>query len=286
MRSLAFGPFFQDRGGASRFPHTPLQSFARVFFVGGLISYRALFNWIRLYIYIPTMLGSPLFQIIFFTYLGRYSRAGNGDGFFIVGNAVQVCAMSSVYGMTMAVANERFFGTLGPLLASPANRMAVFLGRGLPVFANGLLISTFGFAVGATLLHYHPPARTLPALFLCVCITTVSCTTFGMVLGSIGLRSKDFFFVANLAYFLMLLFCGVNIPLAVLPGWMSLIGRCLPLTHGIMAARRIATGGGLGDVSGLLWTELGIAAVYAAVGYLLFRALEVASRRSAVIDAL
>jgi ABC-type multidrug transport system permease subunit len=194
--------------------------------------------------------------------------------------------MSCVYGMTMAVANERFFGTLGPLLASPASRVAVFLGRGVPVFANGLFISVFGFAVGALLLHYRPPLHTLPALALVVCLTTVSCTAFGMVLGSIGLRSKDFFFVANLAYFLMLLFCGVNIPLHVLPGWMEAIGRAMPLTHGIMAARQVAAGAGLGDVSGLLWTELGIAAAYAAVGYVFFRALEVASRRSAVIDAL
>jgi ABC-2 type transport system permease protein len=261
-------------------------TFLRVFFIGGLISYRALFNWIRPYHYIPTMLGSPLFQIVFFTYLGRYSHAGNGDAFFVVGNAVQVCAMSSVYGMTMAVANERFFGTLGPLLASPANRLAVFLGRGVPVFANGLVVSAFCFGVGAVLFHFHPPLRTLPALVAVVCLTTVSCTTFGMVLGSIGLRSKDFFFVANLAYFLMLLFCGVNIPLDVLPGWMELIGRCMPLTHGIMAARQVAAGAGLGDVAGLLWTELGIAAAYAAVGYVFFRALETASRRSAVLDAL
>jgi len=257
----------------------------RVFFIGGLISYRALFNWIRPYMYIPTMLGSPLFQIVFFTYLGRYSHAAGGDAFFIVGNAVQVCAMSCVYGMTMAVANERWFGTLGPLLASPANRVAVFLGRGVPVFANGLLVSAFGFGVGAVLLHFRPPVHSLPALVLVVCLTTVSCTTFGMVLGCIGLRSKDFFFAANLAYFLMLLFCGVNIPLSVLPGWMSAIGRCLPLTHGIIAARQIAAGGGLGEVSGLLWTELGIAAAYAVAGYVLFRVLENASRRSAVLDA-
>ena len=64
--------------------------------------------------------------------------------------------MSSVYGMTMAVANERWFGTLGPLLASPANRAAVFLGRGLPVLANGLLVSAFTFGAGVA------PAR-LPA---------------------------------------------------------------------------------------------------------------------------
>jgi ABC-2 type transport system permease protein len=256
----------------------------RIFFVGGIISFRALFNWIKPWTYIPTMLGSPLFQIVFFVYLGRYARTGHSDAFFIVGNAIQVCCMSAVYGMTMAVANERQFGTLGPLLASPANRMAVFLGRGVPVLANGLVVSLFGFLVGIVLLHFRPPASALPALLLIVVVTTSSCTAFGMVLGSIGLYGKDFFFVANLAYYILQLFCGVNVPLDVLPGWMSAIGRCLPLTHGIAAAREVAGGATLSSVSGLVLTEIGIGAAYATTGYLLCRALEVASRRSAVLD--
>ena len=77
---------------------------ARVFFVGGAISYRALFNWIRPGMYVTTMLGSPLFQILFFTYLGRYT-ASEPESFFVVGNAVQVAAMSGIYGMTMGIAN-------------------------------------------------------------------------------------------------------------------------------------------------------------------------------------
>jgi ABC-2 type transport system permease protein len=255
-----------------------------VFFVGGVIAYRGLFNWIRPAMYIPTMLGSPLFQLIFFTKLGEYAQAESRD-FYIVGNAVQVCAMSSVYGMTMAVANERWYGTLGPLLASPANRAAVFLGRGVPVLANGLVVSAFTFAASALLLGFRPGLDALPALAVIVLITVGSCTCFGMLLGSIGLRAKDFFFVANLAYFLMLLFCGVNIPLSDLPGWMSFVGRCLPLTHGIAAAREVAAGASLGDVSGLVWTEAGIAVAYAAAAYLLFRVLEREARRSAVLDS-
>jgi ABC-2 type transport system permease protein len=261
-----------------------MKSWWSVFFVGGVIAYRGLFNWIRPAMYIPTMLGSPLFQLIFFTKLGEYAQAESRD-FYIVGNAVQVCAMSSVYGMTMAVANERWYGTLGPLLASPANRAAVFLGRGVPVLANGLLVSAFTFAAGALFLGFHPGLDALPALATIVLITVVSCTCFGMLLGSIGLRAKDFFFVANLAYFLMLLFCGVNIPLSDLPGWMSFVGRCLPLTHGIAAAREVSAGASLGDVSGLVWTEAGIAVAYAAAAYLLFRVLERESRRSAVLDS-
>jgi ABC-2 type transport system permease protein len=106
-----------------------------------------------------------------------------------------------------------------------------------------------------------------------------------MLLGSIGLRAKDFFFAANLAYFLMLLFCGVNIPLDQLPGWMSAISRCLPLTHGIAAAREVAAGASLGNVAGLVWTELAVGGCYAVAGFLLFRLLERESRRSAVLDA-
>ncbi len=262
-----------------------MRSWLRIFFVGGLIAYRALFNWIRPSIYIPTMLGAPLFQILFFTYLGRYATA-EPDSFYLVGNAIQICAMSSIYGMSMAVANERWFGTLGPLLASPANRGAVFLGRGLPVLANGLFVSAFGFLVGVVLLDFRPGWGAAPALAVCVLASAFACTAFGMLLGSIGLRAKDFMFAANMTVFLLLLFCGVNIPLDVLPGWMEAIGRSLPLTHGIMAAREVAGGASLTDVSGLVWTELAIGAAYAAAAYVLFRVLEHESRRSAVLDSL
>jgi len=255
-----------------------------IFFVGGMIAYRGLFNWIRPALFIPTMLGSPLFQLIFFTKLGEFAHAESRD-FYIVGNATQVCAMSAVYGMTMAVANERSFGTLGPLLATPANRAAVFLGRGLPVFANGLLVSAFTFLAGAVFLGFRPGLDTVPALTVVVIVTAASCTAFGMLLGSIGLRAKDYMFAANLAYFLMLLFCGVNIPLDQLPTWMSDIGRCLPLTHGIAAAREVAGGASLGSVSDLVLTEAAVGISYAIAAYFLFRFLERESRRSAVLDA-
>ena len=45
----------------------------RIFFVGGYLAYRALFNWIHWSMYIPTMLGGPIFQILFFAYVGRYA---------------------------------------------------------------------------------------------------------------------------------------------------------------------------------------------------------------------
>jgi len=256
---------------------------ARVFLVGGAISYRALFNWISPGMYVMTMLGSPLFQILFFTYLGRYAGSED-DAFFIVGNAIQVAAMSGIYGMTMGIANERQYGTLQPLLATPANRLAIFSGRALPFIVNGLFVSAFGFAASWLLLDFRPAEGSVPALAVAVFVTTCSCVALGMLIGSIGLRARDVFFGANLVYFLMLLVCGVNVANEDLPGWLGAIGRGLPLTHGIDAARDVARGSTLEEVSGLLGTEALIGLAYATVAFGLFRLFEHEGRRRGSLE--
>ena len=256
---------------------------ARIFFVGGAISYRALFNWIQPGMYVATMLGSPLFQILFFTYVGRYAGSQD-DAFFIVGNAIQVAAMAGIFGMTMGIANERQYGTLQPLLATPANRLAIFAGRALPFVVNGIAVSVFGFVASWLLLDFRPADGSVPALAVAILVTTCSCVALGMLIGSIGLRARDVFFGANLVYFLMLLVCGVNIANEDLPNWLGAIGRCLPLTHGIEAAREIVAGSSLSDVSGLLATEALIGLLYATAAYTLFRVFEAEGRRRASLE--
>ena len=255
----------------------------RVCFVGGLISYRALFNWISPALYIPTMLLGPVFQILFFVYLGRFVQLRD-DSFFVVGNAVQISGMSGVYAGVMAIANERQFQTLSALLASPANRPALFIGRALPVIANGLIVSAWGFGVSALLLHFRPAASSLAPLALVVLVSVVSCTAWGLTLGSLGMRFRDVFMIANLAYYLMWVFCGVNLPESALPTAMVWIGRALPMTHGIQAAREIVGGGSLGGAAGLIGVELGIAAAYLVAALLLFRLFEREGKRRATLE--
>ena len=260
-----------------------MSPFLRVFLVGGVIAYRGLFNWIRPAVYIPTMLIGPLFQILFFAYLGRYSELED-DAFFVVGNAVQASAMSAVFAGTMTIANERQFQTLSPLLATPANRFALFMGRSLPVVASGLVVSAWGFLMGRLLLDFEPALASVPALALITVVSVSSCTAFGLTIGSIGLRARDVFMSANIAYYLMWLLCGVNIPLDSLPGWLAQIGRLLPLTHGIAAAREVAGGAALGSVGGLVWTELGVGAAWATAAFALIRWFELEGRRRASLE--
>ena len=257
----------------------------RVFFVGGYLSYRALFNWMHWTYYIPTMLGAPIFQILFFAYIGRFTELRD-DSFFVVGNAVQLSSMAGIYGMAMTIGGERWTQTLSQLLATPANRLALFLGRALPLIANGIVTSAFGFAVGLLLLDFDLPLARVPALLVVVAVSAASCTAFGLVVGSVGLRARDVFFLANLAVYLLLLLSGANIPLDALPGWLEAVSRSLPLTHGILAAREVARGASLADVGGLVWTEAAIGAAYALAAYGLFRFFESDGRRRATLETL
>ena len=262
-----------------------MTAFVRIFFVGGLIAYRGLFNWIRPSMYIPTMLIGPIFQILFFTKLGAYAGVENPT-FFVVGNAIQASAMSAVFAGTMTIANERPYQTLAPLLATPANRFAVFMGRALPVLASGLVVSAWGFAMSRLLISgFDPPLSSIPAMAVVVLVSVSSCTAFGLTIGSVGLRARDVFMSANVCYYLMWLLCGVNIPLHTLPGWMQQIGKLMPLTHGIAAGREIAAGASLASVSGLVWTELLVGLGWGTLAFGLVSLFEHEGRRRASLES-
>jgi ABC-2 type transport system permease protein len=257
----------------------------RIFFIGGYLAYRALFNWIHWSIYVPTMLGGPVFQILFFAYIGRYAKL-RSDEFFVVGNAVAISSLGGIFGMAMTIGGERWTQTLSSILVTPANRLALFLGRALPNIANGIFVSAVGFVVGWLLLDFSLAPTEIPVIALIVVVTSFACTAFGTMIGAFGLRGRDVFFFANLVIFIFLLFCGVNVPVDSLPGWMQAVGRILPLTHGIDAARQIAEGASLGDVSGLIGTEAGIGACYAALAYGLLRYFEIDGRRRATLETI
>ena len=92
---------------------------ARIFFVGGLTSFRALFYWLTPWIYIPTMLVAPIFQILLFVYIGRSAHL-RSDEFYLIGNALQYVSVPCLFAMSQAIGGERFQETLSAILVSPA----------------------------------------------------------------------------------------------------------------------------------------------------------------------
>jgi ABC-2 type transport system permease protein len=256
---------------------------ARIFFVGGLLSYRALFGWLSPWVLVPTFAVAPIFQILLFVYIGRSAHL-ESDRFYVIGNALQYAAIPCLFAMANTIAGERNSQTLGPLLASPAPRLPLFLGRSLPVIVNGMVVAAFGLAVGSAILGVRVPGSALAPLALVIAVTAASCTGLGLINAAIGFRVRETAVLSNILFGLLLVFCGVNVPLAELPGWMATVAQGLPLTHGIEAARKLADGDSLGSVGGLVGAEALVGVVWATAGYLLLRYFEVQSFRHATLE--
>jgi ABC-2 type transport system permease protein len=255
----------------------------RIFFLGGLISFRALFSFMRPSIYIPSMLVAPIFQILLFVYIGR-SASLESDEFYVVGNGIQYAAVPCLFAMIFTIAGERYQRTLSYLLVTPAPRLPLFVGRALPVVANGFLVAAFSLVVGGAIVGVDIPASSYPALLLAALISAFGCTGFGLLGAGVGLLVREQGVLANILFGLLLVFTGANVPIADLPAWMQAVSDGLPFTHGIEAARRIADGEGLGAVGGLLGAEAAIGVVYAVAGYVFIRGAERASRRYATLE--
>jgi ABC-2 type transport system permease protein len=260
-----------------------MRTWLRIFFVGGAISFRALFAWIRPAVYVPTLLLGPTAQVLFFAYLGRTAHL-QSDSWFVIGNAVQSASSAALFGMGFAIDGERWTQTLSAVLATPANRAALFLGRGLPVLLNASVTSATGFVGGALLLGFRPPLSSIPGLALLVLLASFACTGLGMLTGAVGLRMRDVPIIANLSMAVLLIFCGVNVPLDKLPHWMHLAADGLPLTHAIAAARRVADGASLGSVTTSVLVELGLGFAYLLLGFALLRWFELEGRRHGTLE--
>ena len=258
-------------------------SAVRVALVGGLISFRGLFGWLHPAIFVPTLIVPPIFQVLFFAYLGRAAEL-ESDTFYVVGNSIQLAALPGLFAISHAINGERKSQTLASLLASPASRVALFLGRSLPVMAIGLVVSGVSFAFGTLLLDVEIASRALPALALAMVATAFSCTALGVAHAAVGLRVREMAVFSNLVFAVLLVFCGVNVPLDDLPGWMSAAAHGLPVTHAVEAAREVVAGASLASVAGKLATEVAIGVAYLVLGLTLLRHFERVARHRATID--
>ncbi len=256
---------------------------ARVLLVGGLAQLPRALPLAHAALFLVVLVVPSITQIVFFAYLGRAAGVED-DTFYVVGNAVVAAAVPCLFAMSQTISDERYTQTLSMLVVSPANRVALFLGRALPVVANGVVIAVLALIGGALLLRTSIPAASIPGLVVAIGVTSFACTGIGLVNAALGLRWRETAVLSNLILYFLLLFAGVNVPLDLLPSWLQSVAQVLPVTHGVEAARDVVAGESLSDVSGLLAAEALVGATYTVLGLWLLRRFEVAARRGASLE--
>lgn len=257
-----------------------------IFWQGTTLSYIALFAWLRPVSYMASKIVMPLAQLLFFTFLGSFATGSENASFFIIGNSIQIAAVSGIYGVTMSIGGDRWNGTLPYLFGTPANRLVMFLGRAFLHVIDGMFSVLIAFLWGTLLLGLDLSNTNLPALGIAILLATFSTSGLGLLMGCLSLITLNVMFINNSVYFLLLIFSGANIDLTTLPAWISVFSRVLPLTRSIAAARILIAGGSVTQVAPLFLGEFLIGCFYISVGYILFRWFEIQAKRRGSLETV
>ena len=228
----------------------------------------------------PEMIGMqvfllPLFQISFFAILAQYiGYQGAAVQSIVIGNALQTMSYSSVFAVANITSADKWQGTLATLIVTPANRMALFVGRA--AFQSGLsvVIVLGGLFYASELFGVSFTSADIPGVLLVILITSVTMMSFGLLISSIGLFMRTAMIVANIFLFLTMLVSGVNFPVSNLPGWLQPVGYAIPMTYGTSAIRLAIAGDPLGRIAPLLGDEVLVGAAVLVLGYLLMVGFE------------
>jgi ABC-2 type transport system permease protein len=257
----------------------------RVFVSSANFAIKALFSWLRPEMWLMQVLTLPLFQMAFFVYLATFVAPTTTNITFIaVGNAMQVASFSSIFAVCNLTSEEKWQGTLIPLIATPANRFPLFLGRAMFQILNGMATIAVGFLYANVVFGVDMSRTDFVALSLVIIITTFAMTGFGLMLGSVGLFMRTAMVIANIFLFIGLLVCGVNFPVSALPTWLQPLSYAIPMTYGTMAARAAVTGSSILGIAPILLQEVATGVGSILVGYLLFVGFEVLARRRGTLE--
>jgi ABC-2 type transport system permease protein len=185
-------------------------------------------------------LSRVLMQVVFFTLIGVLLDSPAHIRFLFVGNAALLAAMEALR-CVVATTHDRRLGRLPLLVAAPSRLWPVFAGRSLEWLPTGLVTSAVAlFALGPVFDVTWTPLR---AVAVVGCLVMIAVTTYfvGQVLAAIVLRFMSIRGpLSNLAYMVMMLICGVMVPVSFWPGWLEVVAQAVPFTHGLAAVRVLA----------------------------------------------
>jgi len=191
---------------------------------------------------------------------------------------------STIWSSGYTLEYERSEGTIGALFLAPASRAAVIAGYGLgsllwlaPSFIGVLLL---GLLTGARFVIHDPLAPTL-ALATTILVSLAT----GFAFAGIFILSRRANALANFLQPPIYLLAGFFVPRAELPDLLYTVSNAIPAGHAVEALRASALRGAtIGEIALALLTALGVAAIYALIGFLTLRRVEYAAKRTGDLD--
>jgi ABC-2 type transport system permease protein len=220
----------------------------------------------------------------FFVFVGIFANAP--IQFIAVGNALQSVSWNTVFSVINITGHDKWDGTLPLVLATPANRLPLFIGRAMIHVLDGLISAAISFFFAAVLFGVNFAQTNPLALIVAVVLTAFAMAGFGLLIGGFCFFFRNPMVFANIFTFILLIFCGVNFPVQSLPVAIQPVSYVFPLTYGLTAARNAISGSDLIQIAPTLAQQLAVGLAAMLIGYLLFRSFENNARKTGKMEAV
>jgi ABC-2 type transport system permease protein len=115
-------------------------------------------------------------------------------------------------------------------------------------------------------------------------LAIVSASGLGWLLGAIALPIRWGTLISNTVGYAMMVLCGINFPISVLPPAIQAVSRAIPMTNSLLAVRAVIDGGSYHSVAVLVGMEILVALVYALLAWLMFAYRLRSVRQGATLD--
>lgn len=211
--------------------------------------------------------------------------AGTEDylGYIAIGTTVWMWQNVVLWDVGFALRAEQMRGTLETNWLTPTWRFSYLLGNSLVQLFSMLLfllISVIEFALlFGVRLHGNPWL-----VILMVIASMPAIYGLGFAFASLVITAKEASTFVFLVRGLVMIFCGITFPIAILPEWMQAVSRWLPQSYMIRGVRNAALAGAdlktlMPDIQALLLFGL----AWLSIGYILFHWMERQARKTGTI---
>jgi len=212
-------------------------------------------------------------------------NAGTTDvvGYIVIGTIVWMWQNVVLWNVGFALREEQLRGTLESNWMSPSWRFSLLLGNSAVQMVTMLIfiaVSLIEFTVLFGVRFNGDPL--LVALMFLVSIPSIY--GLGFAFASIVITAREAHAFVFLARGLVMIFCGITFPIAVLPGWMQGVAQFLPQTYIIYGFRQAMLKAA--DFQTLLPVYeilLAFGVFWLAVGFALFRRMERRARQTGAL---
>ena len=214
-----------------------------------------------------TLVLPLLFLVIFVSVFGNNS-VGPGhvkaSTYYVPGISALAVIAASFVNLVISITAQRETGILKRRRATPVPAWVLIAARALTAMAISLVVMTVLLLLGRFAYGVHLPSSTIPAVALTAIIGSATFCILGYALAS-AIKSEDAAQPMVQAIMLPLYFIsGVFIPNVTLPSWLRHVAEVFPVQHladGLHHAYDPAVHG-----SGIVWSDLGVLVLWAAVG--------------------